>query len=185
MSHANHEVKMRIRSQSRTMDHMRCWWLAYVTGFDIDRHCQDCLLGTKQQRNRKVRREMDATGRTEYTLDEAGYDYLYLCGVSWQGWANNFHLAMEHAPGERIEKRSPDGRFVVLVENAREIEIQPLPDGYGGYPRQFTTCRNWQFGVQQYTDVDLGVQPIDPFRCSSRSKPKPKPAADPRTRMLF
>ncbi len=139
---------------------MWTWWLAYINGFTIDQHCQRCFRGLYGNSGRRVSLSMPLN--QPVPLDETSdYRHLYLCGVSHAGYANNFHLAFEYAAGSPDIILPSAGGMRIVVENARRLEIPSLPDGYGGYPRSFTTCRNWQFGVAYYTDRSLPVLPVD------------------------
>ena len=49
--------------------------------------------------------------------------FAYLCGVATpRAWANNFHLPMIYAPGERIEAVTYHG-VRITVNHAREVAI--------------------------------------------------------------
>ena len=146
-----------VHAKRRKMtDFMRYFWSMYVCDFDISKHCQPGLIG---DRGRKIHAER-LLFNVPLVMDESPeWKHLYLCGVSHEGWHKNFHLVGVHSPGAGSVVHSPTG-FVVEVENLAMLEIPPLPDGYGGYPRSFTTCRNWQFGVKYYTAGDLGILPV-------------------------
>ena len=125
----------------------RYLWLKYVSGFQPRVHCAQCLVGPYSKR---VKRDAMPIGRP-LPLDEAeNYQHLYLCGVASRGgWAANLHLVAVAAPGENAEVEASTGT-IFRITNARRIEIPALPPGFAGRPRTFTTCRNWQFGVEYY-----------------------------------
>ncbi len=146
-----------VHAKRRSMtDFMRYFWSMYVNDFDITKHCQPGLLG---ERGRKIHAERLEFNKAIVMDESPAWKHLYLCGVSNEGYDKNFHLVGVHSPGDAAVVHSPLG-FVVEVENLKMLEIPALPDGYGGYPRSFTTCRNWQFGVKYYTAVDLGILPV-------------------------
>lgn len=134
-------------------------WLQYVTGFRADRHCLECLRGTK---SRLVTSKGIPLG-TPIELSEARADYLYLCGVSKaymqarrygrgneaEGYARNLHLAARPAPGKLARVVDWQGQTFTL-HNAEAVEIPPVADGFGGLPADTTRCRNWQFGHAYY-----------------------------------
>lgn len=128
-----------------TVDGWYYLWLRYVNGFDPTRHCAVSLIST---RSRRINMGM----RTNHpvVLDEARSRHIYLCGGAQKGgWIANLHLAMEPAPGETAFIVASTGT-VFRVRNARRLEIPALPAGFDGRGPEFTTCRNWQFGVAYY-----------------------------------
>jgi hypothetical protein len=116
-------------------------WLMYLTGFRPDRHCLACFEGL---RSRRIHPWMPLGQRI--ILNEAHEKYLYLCGVSDEGWASNLHIAMTPRAGSSIIEATYNG-LRVEISGAVKLDIPPLPDGFRGLPREFTTCRNYQFGV--------------------------------------
>ena len=120
------------------------FWLRYVRGFSPHFHCQQSLRGENDPRfNRTMR-----IG-TSYDLHPAKRcDYIYLCGVTSKAHSG-LHLALIPQSGATVLTRTYNG-VEIAVEGARELEIPKLPDGYAGMTRKYTSCRNWQFGVQCY-----------------------------------
>jgi hypothetical protein len=116
------------------------FWLKYVSAFNPRVHCARCLAGPYSQR---VKKDMPLGARV--TLDEAQAPLLYLCGVTSR-WLTNLHIAMLPKLGARIVKRTYHN-LVVTIEDAEELPIPGLADGFRGLPRAFTSCRNYQFGV--------------------------------------
>lgn len=129
---------------SRATKDFRFLWGKFVRGFDPGVHCARCLLGTYST---VVRVGMDPG---EHLLDPkvAPFDYFYLCGVTPK-WSTNFHLAVRPCPGKEARATAHNG-VEFLITDAEAIEIAPVPIGHLGKGPQFTTCRNWQFGLQQY-----------------------------------
>ena len=129
-------------------DDFRFLWLKKVHGFDPAVHCAKCLLGSYVKglpfRGTKTGFTLD----TDVEMGEA--KYLYLCGVAGR-WADNLHLAMEAAPGERV--CYDDARIFVLVEGARLLAIPELPESVSSLlTRPFHTCRNYRFGWEYFPD---------------------------------
>ena len=130
-----------------TVTGWRYLWLKYVSGFRPGRHCAGCLVGPYSD---VVNRVSMPTGAM-LSLDEAtGYRHVYLCGVAASGgWTANLHLAAEPAPGEIAEVWSSTG-MKFRIHNARRLPIPALPPGHGGFKSEYTTCRNWQYGVAHF-----------------------------------
>ena len=132
------------------------FWGRYVRGFDARFHCQPCLIGRPEKR---IHRGMRTAERV--LLDAravATHPYFYVCGVTFpQGWEDNFHLACRWESGRSASKKTFNG-FEVTVAGAIELEIPPLEPGFAGAPEKYTTCRNWQFGVE-YFGLPEGFEP--------------------------
>jgi hypothetical protein len=121
-------------------------WLRYVSGFDSSEHCAKSLLGFHSKRV-----WYEAPLNVPITLDEArDYDYLYLCGVSANfEWNKNLHMPVRPAPGESALGVTWNG-IRCVIRNAQLVDIPELEKGWGGYSSEFTTCRNWRFGIARY-----------------------------------
>jgi hypothetical protein len=140
-------------------------WLKYVWGFRPELHCANCLVGCF---SKWVKPGMPL--RQPRELDERRtFDYVYLCGIPTDGvWSNNLHFPLQNVPGETAEITASTG-VLFRARNARLIRIPPLSKGYAGFPWQWTTCRNWRFGVARY-----GLPPD----AKPRSSPEPGPPND-------
>lgn len=128
----------------RATKDFRFLWGKFVRGFDPSVHCARCLIGSYSQ----VVRVGIAPGEHQLDLPAAPFDYFYLCGVTPK-WSTNLHLAVRPKAGAQARVTAHNG-VEFLIEDAEAIEIVPLPIGHLGRGPQFTTCRNWQFGLQQY-----------------------------------
>lgn len=124
------------------------FWIKAVLAFDATVHCAKCLKGpfmktTKQQWH-------GAPGeRVVYDMP-ADALALYVCGVTMRGWATNFHLPLWPRPDvEPFTVPMVNGQSMT-VENAEALSIPGLPDDFCGFSREFTTCRNWRFGVSLF-----------------------------------
>lgn len=118
-------------------------WLKYVIGVNLNYHCARCLLGAYSE---KINPDIEVI--TPIVLDEAPARYYYLCGVAKSGkWADNFHLAFKHVPGEMILREG--GGIDVIIQDATEIQIVPIDKTTNTHPKRFLpfyhTCRNWRF----------------------------------------
>jgi hypothetical protein len=129
-----------IEGQQPTLTGFQHWWLKSVNSYRLDVHCARCLVGPFDRRINKAMPLVQAV--------ELQGDLVYLCGVAngWN-WARNFHAAAAYAEGETFSLPTYNG-LDVRFDNARMITIEPLPDGWNGLDKSFTTCRNYQFAVQ-------------------------------------
>ena len=131
------------------------FWLKYVNGFNPAEHCAKSMLG---KHSRRVWGE--APLNTPILLDElkSGYDFIYLCGVAEPfRWSNNLHMPIRPKPGAKATIYAYTGMRCVIT-NAEVVDIPRVEDGYAGFDLEFTTCRNWRFGVQNYS-----IQGFDPM----------------------
>ncbi len=119
-------------------------WTKYITGFDARYHCATSLKG-------KYHWELGVPifAPSSHVLDMHPYQYIYLCGVAETRWADNLHIPMQHAPGETITDTTYTG-LPIVIQNARRLDIPWVDDGWNDFPRSYTTCRNWQFGIAYY-----------------------------------
>ena len=130
-----------IRVELRT-SRFRFLWLKHVSGFDERHHCAKGLVG----RYAKLFPYNGAKAGSvfEGPLEGPETPFLYLCGVTGR-WADNLHVAMAPDPGGAILHH--DANCIVRVEGWRRLEIPPLPpEVAAGLTKDFTTCRNYQFG---------------------------------------
>lgn len=132
-------MHMTLLGPSPRLHGFKYWWMKDVVDYDLSVHCARCLRGRYDTR---IRKDMHTNDRLLLRTD-----LVYLCGVSVRGWAQNFHAAARAAPGKSFTVPTFNG-FEVRFENAERIEIEPLPNGWSGLPKAFTTCRNFQFAVQ-------------------------------------
>lgn len=120
------------------------FWLRYVHGFSPHFHCQRSLRGFNDPR---FKRDMQIGQRFELR-EPVGYQYIYLCGVTAKRYPG-LHLALAPDAAAEVHAVTYNG-VEVRVSGVRRLEIPPLPDGTAGMSRAYTTCVNWQFGVQYY-----------------------------------
>jgi hypothetical protein len=133
-------ITVTIEGQQTNLSGFMHWWLKSVRGYRLDVHCARCLVGPYEKR---INRAMPLNEPVELRGD-----LVYLCGVAdGRRWVNNFHAAAKLEIGTRFSVPTYNG-LTVHFENARMIAIEPLPDGWNGLDKSFTTCRNYQFAVQ-------------------------------------
>ncbi len=120
------------------------FWLRYIHGFSPHFHCQKSLLGTNDLR---FKRDM-IIGRSLELKEATNYKYIYLCGVTSPKYPG-LHLALLPEVGSTAHDTTYNG-IEILVIGARKLEIPYLPDGFANMSRKYTTCRNWQFGVEYF-----------------------------------
>ncbi|MGZ6317370.1 MAG: hypothetical protein ACXWNQ_08930 [Anaerolineales bacterium] len=133
-----------LTDQSSELRGFSQFWLRYVRGFSPHFHCQKSLRGFNDVRVAKTMR-MNVSFRLR---EPEGYDYIYLCGVTARAHPG-LHLALIPEAGARARVVTYTG-IEITVTGARQLEIPPLPDGFAGMSRKYTTCCNWQFGVKYY-----------------------------------
>lgn len=131
-------IKMTVIGPEQRLRGFKYWWLKSVIDYRLEVHCARCLVGKYE---RRVSKDMLLNSQIELIGN-----LVYLCGVSPR-WQTNFHAAVQLAPGETVEVETYLGH-TVRFENGRLIPIVPLADGWNGLPKEFTTCRNFQFAVQ-------------------------------------
>ena len=131
-------IKLTVFGDQPRLSGFKFWWLKSVVSYRMDVHCARCLVGKYE---RRVSKDM----LLNHPVELIG-DLVYLCGVSPR-WSTNFHAAVALEPGSRIELPTYNG-LTVRFDNGRLIPIEPLEEGWNGLPREFTTCRNYQFAVQ-------------------------------------
>ena len=132
----------------------RYWWVKGVKGFNPKEHCAMCLLGPflgnwKEPGNFPMHKDVPLPLAP-------GVLALYICGVSFRGYDNNFHLPLmqdDKAPGFDIPMI--DGQ-TMHVEGAHRLGIPPLEKGAYGKPAAFTTCRNFQWAAAYFGIDDSG-----------------------------
>jgi hypothetical protein len=125
----------------------RYFWIKTVKGFHPKLHCARCLVGEYL-----TSREQPFRLGVRYPLRLFGAPYGYICGVANKGgWEANFHLAFEPSPNREAVLVRPmlDGQILTL-HGAKALQIPSLPPGWRGLPDEFTTCRNYRFGVAMF-----------------------------------
>lgn len=122
----------------------RFFWIKYVNGFNPRVHCAKCLEG-HYSRHLKYREHGDLS---HVVLDEHETPFIYLCGVTAK-WEWNVHAAGRFEEG--VSMLYSDERVVFHLTNFRQIRI--LSENNPPAPKEFATCRNWQFGWTAFPET--------------------------------
>jgi hypothetical protein len=134
------------------------FWLRYVHGFSPQYHCQKCLKGKNDLR---FHRKMEIG--TSFELHEPdNYDFIYLCGINSLK-DSGLHLALQPKIGA-YAKALTFNEITITVSNAEQLSIPKLADGFAGMEHHFTSCCNWQFGVEYYGLAGLYKPGTQDFR---------------------
>lgn len=128
-------------------------WIKYVTGFRSNTHCMNCLVGHRSDKIPPASKGTQPYLKGQIyrgVLNEAGYKYIYLCGVTDE-YANNLHVVVKYKAGGLVVHE--DEYCKVVIKNAERVPIpkieQPIDRG-----SQFTTCRNFMFGYAYLRATD-------------------------------
>jgi hypothetical protein len=140
-------------------------WGKYVKAFNPAKHCIYCLKGDPEA---QIHREM--VDGDEYQLrNDFRYFYLFAMGRGDRS-RSNVHFAVEPRPGSVASIGSLYG-VTFTIHDAFALRVDRLPKGWMGLDDEFTTCRNFQFGVQMFgyhpkdSPAQLGdhsLLPVDP-----------------------
>ena len=134
-------TKLVVMADGPAVRRYRWFWIRAVTGFDPRFHCARCLRGRWLHRTSTP---WPADGRLVFAFRPG--EVAYVCGVT-RRWSDNLHVAIDPwTPGEGAEAPMLGGG-VLCIEGGIRLEIPALPDGWRGLGREFTKCRNFQFGV--------------------------------------
>jgi hypothetical protein len=136
-------VQLEIRGMNKVAGRFVQLWGIYVSGFKPDRHCMYCLKGRKETRLHKA----IVDGTMELATDSP-YFYLFAMGRVPRH-ETNVHLTVRPQPGAVASIGSVYGA-TFTIRDAYALRIDRLPDGWLGLGTEFTRCRNFQFGVQQF-----------------------------------
>lgn len=140
-------MTIRILSERDTLKGFRYFWGKHVTGFNPNVHCARCLKGTF---DKNVGLSMPMNQDIDVPLSDG--EVFYICGVATPyKWDNNGHLAVKGKIGATAQLHLYNGD-TVEVKDAEQI---PFDDKvalslYGDKTKEFTTCRNFQFGASYF-----------------------------------
>jgi len=137
-------------------------WGMYVRAFDSDEHCQDCLKGRKEAAlNLKT-----VDGDYELSTDFP-YFYLFAMGRGDRS-ISNVHLPVRPHPGAVASIGSLYG-VTFTIRDAYAVRVDRLPEGWNGLAKEYTSCRNFQFGVQVFGYRAAGNAQQPTFSSSSEA----------------
>jgi len=139
----------RLPDSSSQLSGFTQFWLRYVHGFSPHFHCQRSLRGVNDPRFRKGMN----IGRSFELKSPDTYQYIYLCGVTARKYPG-LHLALLPERNATAQDVTYNG-IEISVTGARKLDIPNLPDGFADMSRAYTTCRNWQFGIEYYGLVNM------------------------------
>jgi len=122
-------------------------WGKYVDGFNNTKHCEPCLIGT---RNYDINKNIATNTDIIIPLREG--QVFYICGVTYPYvWKNNFHLVVRGKDGATAEGTTFNNAiFQVKDAEAIYFDDKPAKEKYRHLDYHFTTCRNFQFGVYYF-----------------------------------
>lgn len=149
----NKEIVLRVTHPEKPagrIDGFGLLWAYYVRGFKPADHCQKCLLGDRAANFHS----RNASSGIAVRLDRMdAFPYLYICGVA-KGPAtdrkvNNLHFPLQYQPGSSAKVMSYNG-YQFTAENAVQIPIPELPEGWRGLPLKHSRCKNFRFGVEYF-----------------------------------
>ena len=136
-------MRLEVKGMEQLDGRFRYFWAKYVSGFDSDHHCKKCLRGPNEDRVNLL------MSNDNFELRD-GFPYFYIFAMGFVPKLEpSMHLAVKPAPGNTVTKESKYG-VVFIVHDAIEVEVEKLPLEWNGLDKYFTTCRNFQFGVQEF-----------------------------------
>jgi hypothetical protein len=138
-------------------------WAKYVIGFDERYHCTNSIRGRYSKKFSKNNPHFAAMSTVLFDEEKwGGYQAIYICGVSRQGYRNkenyphNVHAAIRPAMG--AEDRWSFEGWKIAIHNGRFLPIPPspdcLPDRYRSLSDEFTTCRIFRWAACYFNDQD-------------------------------
>lgn len=128
----------------------RFFWLKYVTGINLEKHCAAGLKGPYDKRI-SLYKNRDQTHWECITLDQGESDFYYICGVAQpSNWEENFHCVLRYVQGETLilDEKGVKG----TIMNAVRIPIHEMDRVNSDNPHKddpkYYTCRNYQFALE-------------------------------------
>ncbi len=136
-------MRLEVRGMKNASQTFVQLWGMYVRAFDSSKHCQYCLTG---RRETALSRET-VDGDYELATD---FPYFYLFGMGRGDKSiSNVHLPVRPHPGAVASIGSLYG-VTFTIRDAYAVRVDRLPEGWNGLGKDFTRCRNFQFGVQVF-----------------------------------
>jgi hypothetical protein len=136
-------MRLEVRGMATASQTFVQLWGMYVSGFKPEKHCIYCLKGKKEP---QLHREMEDG---DYMLKtDAPYFYLFAMGRVPKH-ETNVHLAVRPQAGSVASIGSVYG-VTFTIRDAYALRVDRLPDGWMGLGTDYTRCRNFQFGVQEF-----------------------------------
>jgi hypothetical protein len=133
-------------------------WTKYVSAFNSNYHCTNCIKGPYSKKLSKASNK-NLANNTTITLDEHdNYNAIYICGVSKDGYrqkenyTHNVHCVIEPMKGSNDKYAFED--WLITIENGRIMRIPEetmIPQRYLHLPKEYTTCRIFRWASSYYT----------------------------------
>ncbi len=136
-------MRLEVRGMANANQTFVQLWGMYVRTFDPTKHCIFCLKGRKEA---AVHRQM-IDGDYELATDFP-YFYLFAMGRGDRS-ISNVHMPVRPHPGAVASIGSVYG-VTLTIRDAYALRVDRLPDGWEGLGKDYTSCRNFQFGVQEF-----------------------------------
>lgn len=136
-------MRLEVRGMATASQSFVQLWGMYVRGFDSTKHCIFCLKGRKET---VLNRQM-IDGDYELATDFP-YFYLFAMGRGDRS-ISNVHLPVRPHPGAVASIGSLYG-VTFTIRDAYALRVDRLPNGWNGLEKEYTSCRNFQFGVQEF-----------------------------------
>lgn len=134
----------------------------YVYGYKQWDHCDRCFVS---------RRETEVNPKMKNGPVKLKDELFYLCGVGRNlsdklhpescRRATNVHLAVRPSKGNVVTRGSVYGATFV-IEDAEEIPIRPVPDGFQNLPTKHSRCKMFQFAYQMFDVDEISLIKRDP-----------------------
>jgi hypothetical protein len=135
-------MRVRLEGDAENLSGFMYFWGKHITGFDNMKHCSRCLQGSYEK---SIAKDIPLNRCFDIPFNGKAF---YICGVAKPyNWANNFHAAL--IPGnDTVVKKTYNG-ITVVIEGAKEFKFNGdnASVKYPHYGKEYTTCRNFQFGV--------------------------------------
>ena len=150
-------MRLEVRGMATASQTFVQLWGIYVRDFDPSKHCMYCLKGRKEAALHRQMTDGDYELATDFP-----YFYLFAMGRGDRS-ISNVHLPVRPHPGAVATIGSLYG-VTFTLRNANALRVDRLPDGWEGLEKEYTSCRNFQFGVQEFgyrPAADSG-RPSDP-----------------------
>lgn len=136
-------MRLEVRGMATASQSFVQLWGMYVKDFDPTKHCIFCLKGRKERELHRQIADRDYELATDFP-----YFYLFAMGRGDRS-ISNVHLPVRPHPGAVASIGSLYG-VTFTIRDAYALRIDRLPEGWMGLNREYTSCRNFQFGAQMF-----------------------------------
>ena len=136
-------MRLEVRGMATASQTFVQLWGMYVRDFDSTKHCIYCLKGRKETALHRQMTDGDYELATDFP-----YFYLFAMGRGDRS-ISNVHLPVRPHPGAVASIGSLYG-VSFTIRDAYVLRVDRLPNGWEGLGKEYTSCRNFQFGVQEF-----------------------------------